>query len=573
MIDKKSRYSAITQKEIWKITMNNYTKTNKAYSLLISIILITVSPITMANTYLLTNIKGYSVNGELIHFKAIQFTNDKIDKLFTSVPMNVPDNINVIDGRGKTLLPGLIDAHGHVLGYGLNLSRVNLKGVKSEQEAVNQAIAFQKNNSKLTWVQGRGWNQVLWASNTFPTKVSLDKAFPTTPVWLRRVDGHAAWANSTAMKIAGITKDTVSPSGGEIIQDSNGNPTGVFIDNAQSLISQHIPELSAEEKKVILKKSMSELAKLGLTGVHDAGVNSETLAIYKQLADDNELPIRIYAMIAAGDRKFDKLMQQGPYHHASGKFDIASIKILSDGALGSRGAALIEDYSDKRDHKGLLLYKNDDLNAIINQAMTSGFQVNTHAIGDKANQLVLNHYQNLITKTDTKPLRHRVEHAQVLQLSDIPRFNKLGVIASMQATHATSDKNMAEDRLGRERIKGAYAWRQLMNSGAIIAAGSDFPIESANPFFGLFSSVSRQDHNNQPEKGWYPNERMTMIEALASFTVNNAYAAHKETQLGQLKAGMKADFILVDKDIFTIPAAEIWQTKVLQTWVDGKKVY
>ncbi|RYV04200.1 amidohydrolase [Shewanella sp. OPT22] len=526
-----------------------------------------------SKTSLLTNINGYTINNdELIKFNAIQFTNDKIDKICID-SCTIDDNVTIIDGQGKTVLPGLIDAHGHVLGYGLNLSRINLRGVTSEQAAVEKSLAFRKQNPELAWIQGRGWNQVLWNANAFPTKASLDKVFPDTPVWLRRVDGHAAWANTAALKLAGVDKTTISPTGGEIIRDANGEPTGVFIDNAQDLISKHIPELSADEKKSILKKSMAELAKQGLTGVHDAGVSSDTLDVFKALADNNELPIRIYAMVAAGDRNFDSLMQQGPYHHPSGKFDIASIKILSDGALGSRGAALIEDYSDKHDHKGLLLYRGSELKKIIKQAMSSGFQVNTHAIGDRANQLVLDHYENLISKTDSKSLRHRIEHAQVLQLSDIPRFSQLGVIASMQATHATSDKNMAEDRLGAERIKGAYAWRKLLDSNAVIAAGSDFPIESANPFFGLFSSISRQDHQNQPPEGWYPQEKMSRTEALASFTTNNAFASHKETQIGQLTPGLKADLIIIDRDIFEVSQADIWQTKVLQTWVDGKKVF
>ncbi|MBM7071879.1 amidohydrolase family protein [Shewanella sp. 202IG2-18] len=539
-----------------------------------TLILAILSNVAWAQTSLINNINGYTVNnGNLVTFSAIQFTKGKIDSICTQKQCPISKGVKVIDGKGKTVLPGLIDAHGHVLGYGLNLSRINLRGITSEQAAVEKALAFRKENPDLAWIQGRGWNQVLWDNKVFPTKTSLDKAFPNTPVWLRRIDGHAAWGNSTALNIAGITKDTVSPDGGEILRDKNGEPTGVFIDNAQALVTKHIPELSAEEKKITLKKSMLALAKLGLTGVHDAGVSSDTLDVFKSLADNNELPIRIYAMIAAGDNQFDKLMQQGPYHHPAGKLDIASIKILSDGALGSRGAALIEDYSDKHGHKGLLLYRDSELKKIIKQAMSSGFQVNTHAIGDKANQLVLDHYENLISKTNSKALRHRIEHAQVLQLSDIPRFNQLGVIASMQATHATSDKNMAEDRLGAERIKGAYAWRKLLDSNAVIAAGSDFPIESANPFFGLFSSISRQDHQNQPPEGWYPQERMSRTEALASFTTNNAFASHKETQIGQLTPGMKADLIIIDRDIFEVPQADIWQTKVLQTWVDGKKVF
>ncbi len=340
-----------------------------------------------------------------------------------------------------------------------------------------------------------------------------------------------------------------------------------------SLITQNIPSLTQTEQRAVLKLSMKELSKLGLTSVHDAGVGNDTLEAYLSLAKADEMPIRIYGMLDADDRHFSELMKQGPIRLPEHKLDIASVKISADGALGSRGAALIEDYSDQEGNNGLLLYPEGEMAKVMKLAMESGFQVNTHAIGDQANKLVLDNYQDLIKETNTGELRHRVEHAQVLRLEDIPRFAKLNVIASMQATHATSDKNMALDRLGNERIKGAYAWRKLLESGAVIAAGSDFPIESANPFFGLHASVTRQDQKNRPENGWYSSQSMTLTQALNSFTQGAAYAAHQESLIGQLKPGMKADFILVDQDIFAIPASELWQTQVNQTWIDGKRIY
>ena len=550
--------------------MNTLTKTSLALGLLFS-------ASALAQTTLIHNLKGYTLEqGKLTQFSAIAFSDDKIEKIYQQPPSELQTqspNIRVIDAKGQTMLPGLIDAHGHVLGWGLNLIRVDLKGSQSERAAVARVEAFRKQNPDLNWILGRGWNQVLWPAKSFPTANALDKAFPDTPVWLRRVDGHAGWANSAAMRLAGIDANTQAPDGGEIIRNGKGQPSGVFIDNAMALIEQQIPPLTQAEQMRVLRSAMADLARLGLTSVHDAGVGHDTLAAYRQLADEQQMPIRIYAMVAADDSQFEQTLAKGPYHHPGSMLDISSVKISADGALGSRGAALLQDYSDLHGHKGLLLYKEDELKALMHSAMQAGFQVNTHAIGDRANKLVLDHYQREIAKTQTKALRHRVEHAQLLQLSDIPRFAELGVIASMQATHATSDMNMAEDRIGPQRIKGAYAWRKLLDSGAVIAAGSDFPIESANPFFGLHASVTRQDHANRPELGWYPGEKMSLTEALNSFTHDAAYAAHQETMIGELRPGMKADFILLQNDPFTMAPERLWQAQVNQTWVNGKKVF
>ncbi len=530
---------------------------------------------SLAQTHLITDISGYSINdGQLVEFSAMTFDDDRVTQLYRhDDPLPNDETMIRIDGKGKTLLPGLIDAHGHVLGYGLSLMRAQLRGAQSELEAVEWVKQFRDKQPELNWIQGRGWNQVLWADKSFPTAASLDRIFPDSPVWLKRIDGHAGWANTAAMILSGVNAQTQAPEGGEILRDETGKPTGVFIDNAMSLITKNIPQLTETEQKAVLLTSMQALAKLGLTGVHDAGVGAETLNVYKELAKSDDIPIRIYAMVDAFDDQFNDLMKLGPIKDPGQKLDIISVKISADGALGSRGAALIDDYSDLHGHKGLLLHSEDELNKLMELAMESGFQVNTHAIGDNANKLVLDNYENLIKQTSTGRLRHRVEHAQVLRLKDIPRFSKLNVIASMQATHATSDKNMALDRLGEQRIEGAYAWRKLLDSGAVIAAGSDFPIESANPFFGLHASVTRQDQLNQPKRGWYGDEIMTLVEALNTFTNAAAYAAHQESLVGQLKAGMKADFILVDKNIFKVSPSILWQTQVNQTWVDGKRIF
>lgn len=528
----------------------------------------------VSQTTLLSNINGYTLNGsgQLTQFSAIQFTDDKIDKLFSVKDVLPTKNIKVIDGNGKTLLPGLIDAHGHVLSYGLSLMQVDLNGVSSEQAAVQRAIDFQQNNTDSQWLLGRGWNQVLWKNKQYPRAVSLDEYFKNTPVWFNRIDGHAGWANTKAMQLAGIDHTSVSPDGGEIVKDAKGNPTGVFIDNAMNLITDIMPKTSKKEMQFALVKAMKALAKVGLTSVHDAGITMENINAYQSLSAENKMPIRVNGMIDINDKNLKALLEQGHFQSPDEKFIINSVKISADGALGSRGAALIEDYSDLPHHKGLLLYNQETLALLIKTAMDSGFQVNTHAIGDHANKIVLDLYEKFITTEKNKNMRHRIEHAQILRFQDIPRFAELGVIASMQATHATSDKNMAQDRLGEDRILGAYAWQRLTKANAIIAGGSDFPIESANPFYGLHASVTRQDHENLPKLGWFPQESLSIIEAFKTFTLNAAFSAHQEKSIGTLAVNKKADFILIDQDIFKINTKEIWKTKVLQTWVNGKKV-
>lgn len=529
----------------------------------------------LADTTLITNVNGYTVNDdyELIQFNAIQFTDDTIDAIFGEGE-ELPDDANeIIDGEGRTLIPGLVDAHGHVLSYGLGLLRVDLVGTSTEAEAAARVREFAEANPELEWIQGRGWNQVLWDSNEFPSAASLDAVVSDRPVWLTRVDGHAAWANSLAMELAGIDASTEDPVGGQIIRDENGNATGTFVDTAMSYIREQIPPTSFEEEKVALTTAMESLATYGLTSVHDAGIGSSTVRAYKELAEQGPLPIRVYAMLSAGDPLYQDRLDEGFYYSEDGTFAIESVKVVADGALGSRGAALIEDYSDDPGNRGLLRYNDERLEFLMRAAMNSGFQVNTHAIGDDANMKVLDNYERLILETNSADRRHRVEHAQILRYEDILRFAELGVIPSMQATHATSDKNMAEDRIGPVRIQGAYAWRKLMDTGARIANGSDFPVEHPNPFFGLHASVTRQDQQNEPPGGWYAEENMTLTEALASFTIDAAYAGHQEDELGSLEPGKKADFIFLDRDIFAIDPSELWQVDVDQTWVGGRRVH
>ena len=527
-----------------------------------------------ADTTLYTNVNGYTLNSdyELLRFNAIQFTDDRVDAIFGEGEELPDDASKVIDGGGQTMIPGLVDAHGHVLTYGLGLLRVDLVGATTEAEAAQRVLDFAADNTELEWVQGRGWNQVLWDSNEFPTAASLDALVSDRPVWLTRVDGHAAWANTMAMELAGINQDTEDPVGGQIIRDENGNATGVFVDTAMSYIREQIPDTSFEEQKVALIAAMKSLATYGITSVHDAGIGSSTISAYKELVEDAPLPIRVYAMIAASDPLYQDRLEEGFIESDDLTFAIESVKVVADGALGSRGAALIEDYHDDPGNRGLLRYNDERLEFLMRAAMNAGFQVNTHAIGDDANMRALDNYEQLILETNSRDRRHRVEHAQILRYEDILRFAELGVVPSMQATHATSDKNMAEDRLGPVRIQGAYAWRKLLETGARIANGSDFPVEHPNPFYGLHASVTRQDQRNEPPGGWYAEENMSLVEALASFTIDAAYAGHQEGELGSLEPGKKADFIILDRDIFVVSPTELWQTQVYETWVNGVKI-
>ena len=539
----------------------------------IYLLLVTTSP-SLADTTLIININGYTLNsdGKLVNFEALKFTNDRIDDVYLSNPDSLSDADDIIDGEGRTLIPGLIDAHGHVGSYGFSLLRINLVGAMSEKEAAFRVREFADTNPDLNWILGRGWNQVLWENTDFPAASSLDRLINDRPVWLTRIDGHAGWANSAALQLAGIDQSTNDPVGGQIIRDEDGAPTGVLVDTAMNFVSSQVPRPTLEDEKIALTAAMKALAEYGLTSVHDAGVNSQTVRAYKELVTESYLQIRINAMLSASDPLYQDRLTEGLYRSLDDTLVINSVKIVSDGALGSRGAALIEDYTDEPGNRGLLRYNDERLEFLMRVAMNSNFQVNTHAIGDNANLKVLDNYERLINETGSRQRRHRIEHAQILRYEDIKRFSELGILPSMQAIHATSDKNMAQNRLGEIRIQGAYAWRKLIDAGARIANGSDFPVESPNPFWGLHAAVTRQDRDGEPNGGWFPEERMTVKEAFASFTIDAAYAGHQEDLIGSLEAGKKADFIFLDRDIFTIPEGEIWKTQATETWVNGIKV-
>jgi predicted amidohydrolase YtcJ len=520
------------------------------------------------------NANGYTFSGdELISFETMIIENGKIIDVGGSELSENPSG-EIIDLEGKTVLPGLIDAHGHVMGLGYQELNVNLSGIETLEATLDTIKAYAEANPELEWIQGRGWNQTLWEENEFPTAADLDEIVNDRPVWLTRVDGHAAWANTKAMELAGISRETPDPQGGKVIRDRAGNATGVFVDAAENYINEIVPEPTEVEMELALEKALEQMARMGLTSVHDAGMGVDTWNLYKDFADAGKMTTRIYAMIGGTGPAFDELSENGPINsYANDRLALRSVKISADGALGSRGAAMKEPYSDDPGNRGLLFYDQEELNEMVMKSVGAGYQTNIHAIGDRANDVVLNAFEKAKEEYGDQGLRHRVEHAQIVSLEDIPRFAELDLIASMQATHATSDMNMAEDRVGPDRIKGGYAWQKFLDQGTIIANGSDFPVEHSNPFYGLYSSVTRQDHEGNPPGGWYPEEALSREEALRSFTIDAAYAAHQEAILGTLEAGKWADFVVIDRDFFEVPAIEIWQTNVLQTWVAGEKVY
>ena len=523
------------------------------------------------------HVNGYTLDaaGKLKRFEAMLVEQGKVVATGTHADLAArAGDAQVFDGKGRTLLPGLIDAHGHVMGLGIALRQADLMPTKSLDAALAAVKSYAAAHADMAWVQGRGWNQAIWKLGRFPTARELDRAVADRPAWLERVDGHAGWANSAAMKLAGIDKDTKDPPGGRIERDADGQPSGVFVDGAMELVAKKIPPMDAQEARKSLDAALAEMARVGLTGVHDAGIDADTFALYRQYADAHRLTARIYALIGGTGADFDRLAADGPLSGYGGGFlDLRAVKLYADGALGSRGAALLAPYADDARNKGLLFHSPGELTAMIGKAIGKGYQVGVHAIGDAANREVLDAYAAVYAAQGGKELRNRIEHAQVVDPQDIPRFRALGLIASMQPTHATSDMNMAEDRLGKARMKGAYAWRAFLKQGTVVAAGSDFPVESPNPFYGLYSAVTRQDHDGRPPGGWYPQQDMTLPEALRAFTLDAAYAGHAEKTLGTLEPGKWADFILIDRDVFEEKPARIWSTVVLETWVGGRRVY
>ena len=525
-----------------------------------------------AEVTIIDHVKGNSINQkQRISFEAIAFENGKVLATGTNIEINnAYPQATHIDGKGKAMLPGLHDAHAHIMSLARLKNQVDLSGIDTLEKTLQKVKEYAESHPNSQWILGRGWNQVLWKGKKFPTKQDLDALNINRPIWLRRIDGHAGWANSQAMDIAGSSGIEKDISGGEIINDAQGRQTGVFVDNAMDIIGKEVPQENVFETIDTMLYGLHFLASLGLTTVDDAGIEYQTYQAYKLLDKHHLMPIRVNAMVHSGAKHLDKMLEK-PYNGMGDFLQIHSIKYVFDGALGSRGAAMLTPYSDRPDTTGLIVQSQDFVQNLIYKNAKNGWQAAIHAIGDRANRMALNAFADPRALSETN--RNRVEHAQIVDVNDLHMFKDHHIIASMQPTHATSDKNMAEDRVGKQRLKGAYAWQTLEKQGVVIAAGSDFPVEYPNPFFGIHAAVTRQDRNNQPPGGWIPEEKMTLDQALAAFTINAAYTDRHEKILGSLEPGKWADFILVDQDLYTIPAQDIWKTQVLETWIAGKKVF
>jgi len=499
----------------------------------------------------------------------VQFVGSEREAMLLKGP-----STKMLDAGGQTIIPGMVDAHAHLFELGTFLKNIDLTDTRSYDAIVSRVAARIKDVPPGRWVIGRGWDQNKWGDTRFPTHEALSRISPNNPVVLERVDGHALLVNAAAMRAAGVTAATKDPAGGRIEHGANGEPTGVFVDNAMSLIDKVIPPLPHDDMRSAALAAIAESNKYGLVGLHDPGEPREVLDLFEELAKAGTFSLRVYAMISDDSAAIEHYFQRGPQSALyDGHLWIRAIKLYADGALGSRGAALLDPYADDPKNIGLLKSTPAHLQDVATRALQHGFQVATHAIGDRGNRVALDAYEGALKAVPTVDHRFRIEHVQILDHADVPRFAQLGIIPSMQAVHQTSDMYWASTRLGYARTLGAYAWRSLLNTGVIIPNGSDFPVERVNPLYSFHSAVSRQDDNNWPPGGWFPEQRMTREEALKSMTIWPAYAGFMETLTGSLTPGKYADFVILDQDIMTIPESSILGTRVIATYIAGKAVY
>ncbi len=533
---------------------------------ILTLVLFSCSSEKQATDLIVKNANIYTVNATFDKASAFVVNEGKIIEIGDSKILEAKySSTNTFDAQGKTIVPGLIDAHAHLYNLGLFLQNVDLKGTNSFEEVLERVVAFQEERN-LDYIEGRGWDQNDWEVKEFPTKKRLDELFPDTPVALKRIDGHAYLANSKALELAGINAET-NTEGGEIILN-NGEPTGIIIDSPMDLINASIPKTSKKHKIQALKAAEKVCLKLGLTTVDDAGLDREIIELIDSLQQTGELTIRVYAMVSNTEENLDYYLNNGIIK--TDRLHVRSIKVYADGALGSRGATLRKEYSDKEGHIGAMITPRNKLSALAKRIAKAGYQMNTHAIGDSANISVLRAYKPLIN--DGKDLRWRIEHAQIVSLEDFDKYSK-NIIPSVQPTHATSDMYWAEDRVGAERIKGAYAYKSLLKSAGMIALGTDFPIEKVNPMHTFYSAIARKDLKNYPEEGYRMEEALNREETLKGMTIWAAYSNFEEYEKGSIEIGKFADFTVLEKDIMIIPEEEIPNLKVNATFINGDKVY
>ena len=479
-----------------------------------------------------------------------------------------------LDLSHATVLPGIIDAHTHLLSLGESLLKLNLKDAATPEQAAERVRERARSAAPGQWILGWGWDEGAWAAH-YPTHQILSEAAPDNPVLLTGLHSFASWVNRKALQAAGINRDTKDPPNGKIIRDVSGEPTGVLTDRAQALVSRLVPPPTREETKRAIAIAAEECLRHGLTSLHEARVSAADLDAYRELIREGKLRLRIYAMLdGANAALIDEWLKHGPeIDRAANRLTVRCVKVFADGALGSRGAALFEPYSDAPDRKGVVTTPEPELYRMTRRCLEAGFQVATHAIGDAANHFVLNAYERALKETHASGARLRIEHAQALAPPDIPRFVKLGVIASMQPSHCTSDMVWAETRLGPQRVKGAYAWRSVLETGAHLPLSSDFPGETLDPFAGMYAAVTRQDASGKPAGGWYPAQRLTIQEALRGYTAEAAYAGFEEKDKGSIEPGKLADLTVVSADVTRAPARELLSLRVLRTIIGGEIVY
>jgi hypothetical protein len=485
----------------------------------------------------------------------------------------------VVNLEGKLVLPGLIDAHAHLHSLGEELTSLNITDTTSYQQIIDKVAARIKTKQPGKWIIGGRWDQNDWEDKSFPVHDPLSEISPENPVYLTRIDGNAAFANQKALETAGITRDTPDPVGGAIIRNKDGDPTGVLINRAMNLVTDKIPPDTDEQFKQKFLKAVRSCLSVGLTEVHEAGVGPRAIALYKNLIDEGQLNMRVYAMLGEGKdlpldmdlvAYFKKHRIEEIGHHM---LSVRSIKLFFDGALGSRGAAFFEPYEDDPENTGLLRITPEYITEISKAALQADMGVNTHCIGIRGNRMCLEAYERAMQEIPKQDHRFRIEHAQIIERKDVEKFAALGVIPSMQPTHCTSDMSFVEDRIGEERAEGAYAWRWFLDAGLTTPCGSDFPVESNNPLLGIYAAITRKDPDGRPEGGWFPEQRMTIKEAIKGFTIWAAHAAFQEDVLGSIEVGKYADFTVLDKDILEVKPEEILKTQTLYTIVGGRIRY
>ncbi len=514
---------------------------------------------------IVTNANVYTVAADSSKAEAFALSNGKFVAVGTTKDiLSHYKAATNLDAEGKTIIPGLIDAHCHFFGLGLAMQKVDLSGTKSYDEVLEKIQAFQKEKNS-SFITGRGWDQNDWEIKEFPTKDKLDALFPNTPVAVRRIDGHALLVNQAALDLAGIDEKTIVE-GGEIIKE-NGKITGVLIDGAMDLISPIIPPISKENAIQALKDAEKECFQNGLTTVDDAGVGRFGIELIDSLQQAGALKMRVYAMVSASKENLDYYLKHGIFK--SERLNVRSFKVYADGALGSRGAALIEPYSDRENHFGAMVTGLDTLKMIAKKIANSDFQMNTHAIGDSANSFILNAYVDALKSKTNR--RWRIEHAQVIDSTDFDYFTE--IIPSVQPTHATSDMYWAEDRLGPKRIKNSYAYKKLLDVNGRVALGTDFPVEKVNPMLTFYAAVARQDTEGFPSSGFEIENGLSREETLKGMTIWAAFSNFEENEKGSIEPGKLGDFIVLDHDIMKIDLDKIPKTKVLETYLSGEKVY